>query len=186
MNSKRSEKDDLYKREADIAAALTYKNYNLKKYDEDIEERREVIKYVDLDEDSIFSSNRIRELFYRKIGLIKEEENNIRVLYEKKKDELMKLEGGKVLELPKDIENEFRNRDIKIVYGMDWLKNNNYSEEKNNEIVKSNPFIPYSIVMDKADIEAIEKNPINIYTSSPICIVKRENLEKAVGENDII
>lgn len=184
LNSKISEKDDLYKREADITAALTYKNYNLKKYDDDIEERREIIKYVDLDDDSIFSSNRIRELFCRKIGLIKEEENNIRILYEKKKDELIKLEGGKVLELPKDIENEFRHRDIKVVYGMDWLKNNNYSEEKNKEIIKNNPFIPYSIVMDKVDIEAIEKNPINIYTSSPICIVKRENLEKAVVEND--
>lgn len=91
------------------------------------------------------------------------------------------LKSGKVLELPKELEIELNKRDIDIIYGMKWLKNNGYSKEKNEAIVKVNPFIPYSLIMDRNKIEALKREKLESFTSSPIAIVDREKLERKLN-----
>lgn len=188
LKSLTSEKDSLVNRNAQIEKDIEYKEDVLKNYDEDINKRKEIIKYVDLDESYVFDTNKIRELFYRKIESLRDDENKLFIAYNKKNEEVMKLESGKILELPKDVERELKKRDINILYGMDWLKNNNYSQEENEKFINNNPFIPYSLIMDDDDIAILKENPISCYTSSPISIVKRENLinDKDNDKNNIL
>lgn len=38
---------------------------------------------------------------------------------------------------------------IDLVYGMEWLSKNGRTAEENAELVKKNPFIPYSILWER-------------------------------------
>ena len=44
-------------------------------------------------------------------------------------------------------------------------------------LVRNNPFIPYSLIMNRRDIEKLEKEPIESFTSYPIVILCREELD---------
>lgn len=46
---------------------------------------------------------------------------------------------------------------IDLVYGMEWLSKNGRTAEENAELVKKNPFIPYSILMERSFLEQISK-----------------------------
>ena len=186
LKSVTRQKETASNKSVQIDRDLKYKNEQAEKYDEDIEKRKEIIKYVDLNESYVFDTDKIRELFYRKIADIKEEENKLRILLEKKKEELLNLESGKVLKLPKDVEKELKKRDINIIYGMDWLRSNSYSEAENKRFIERNPFIPYSLVMNESDINVLKDNPINCYTSAPISIIRREKLTDSLKDNSEI
>ncbi|MBU3221744.1 hypothetical protein [Clostridium algidicarnis] len=73
---------------------------------------------------------------------------------------------------------------INILYGMQWLKNNGYSEKKNKQLVKKNSFIPYSLIMDEGDIDALRNERLDIFTNSPIPIIKRQDIEKEIETNN--
>lgn len=57
------------------------------------------------------------------------------------------------------------------------LKNGRTAEE-NAELVKKNPFIPYSILMERSVLERFQKNGEELYTSFPIPIIVKEELEQ--------
>lgn len=44
------------------------------------------------------------------------------------------------MELPDNLKEEFEKLDVPVVYGMEWLKKNGFTEKKNKEIVSKNPF----------------------------------------------
>ncbi|GAA0178975.1 hypothetical protein SH2C18_19370 [Clostridium sediminicola] len=159
---------------------LESKKENLDEFEKEIEKRIEEIKYIDFEEDKLFQSNEIIEAFLRKINFIKEDERKLRRIMDKQKEELEKLRSGRVLEIPKEIEEAFRKKDINIIYGMDWIKKNGRDSKENEEFIKNNPFIPYSIIMDAREIEILENESLEIFTSTPIPIIKREDLGKAL------
>ncbi|SHH90024.1 hypothetical protein [Clostridium grantii] len=161
---------------------LERKNEELKDFDKEIEKRVQVIKYIDFEEDKVFQNENIIDAFARKINSVKEDERKLRRLSDKVTTELKKLESGRVLELPKEIEGAFKKKDINIVYGMDWIKKNNFSLKENEEFIKNNPFIPYSIIMDEKEIEILEKESLDVFTATPIPIIKREDLGKELTE----
>ena len=167
---------------------LDNKKMELEDLDNEIEKQKEIIKYIEFTEDKIFNKEEIISAFDKKINLLKEEELNLVRLCDKLSDELEKLKGGKVLELSKEIEGKLKNRDISIKYGMEWLKQNGFSYEKNIEIIKRNPFIPYSLIMNEKDIKSLEKEPLDVFTSTPISIINRLDLESELEgvNNDII
>ena len=67
---------------------------------------------------------------------------------------------------------------IDLVYGMEWLSKNGRTAEENAELVKKNPFIPYSILMERSFLERFQKNGEELYTSFPIPIIVKEELEQ--------
>ena len=67
---------------------------------------------------------------------------------------------------------------------MEWLKKNGYSTEKNIEIVKNNPFIPYSLIMSSSEIEILKREGLDIFISNPISIINRLDLESNFLEVD--
>ena len=61
---------------------------------------------------------------------------------------------------------------------MEWLTKNGRTAAENAELVKKNPFIPYSVVMERADFERFRKNEEELYTSFPIPIIIKDELEQ--------
>lgn len=164
-----------------------YQNEKLKEYHEEFEKRKDILKYLDEDESIIFKKDIIIEKLEKKIQILNNDIKEFNKNHDKQLKELNMMKSGKVLELPKELEIELNKRDIDIVYGMKWLKNNGYSKEKNQAIVKANPFIPYSLIMDRNKIEVLKSEKLESFTSSPIAIIDREKLEEnLIDENNNI
>lgn len=157
-----------------------HKAYKLKEYDEELSKRRDILKYLGEDEDYIFKSEFIANALDRKILRLENDRSDLTKKLEKNSKYLNMLKTGEVLELPKELEVEFKKLDIKIVYGMKWLKDQGYSTEQKETIVRNNPFIPYCIILDKKTIKILKEEKLEAFTSSPIVIIEREKLEEAI------
>lgn len=147
-----------------------------KKYDEELKARRVVLKYLNLDDKSLFDTEKILRTSESKL----QEIAGMRRRLEKEEDVLQKeyqrLTRGKVLELPGEFEEELERLGIHVVYGMEWLQKNGCTEEKNLELVRRHPFLPYALILSGQEMEKLEHAKGEIYTSFPVPIVVRESL----------
>ena len=146
------------------------------KYDAELEARRIVLRYLNLEEKNLFDLETILLASSKKLREIA----GIRRNLEKEEDELekeyKKLTQGKVLELPKELEEEMEHMGIHAVYGMEWLQKNGYTKEKNQELVREHPFLPYALILSRQELGKMEQQKGKIYTSFPIPIIVREEL----------
>jgi hypothetical protein len=100
------------------------------------------------------------------------------------KEEYKKLESGRILVLPKELEDTLSTMEIHYVLGMEWLKKNDRTTEENQKLVSRNPFIPYSIIMSEQELSKLKGQELAVYTSFPIPIISRGDLEKVAEENN--
>lgn len=175
--SKGREKEDLSKELEGNRGNLAREEEKLKSYENSIEERKNIIRYIGLNESKLFNTEEIVLGFDKKLNILKNEERNYQISLDKEEQEYNKLKTGKVLELPKEFEEKLEKLDITPVYGMEWLKRNSKSQSENLELVEKNPFIPYSLILGALDLEKLDKEILDIFTSYPIPIIKREDLE---------
>ena len=148
-----------------------------KGYEQELEERKDILKYLELPEEKLFA----REEILHKAKIKMQELSSRRRTLEKKEDALQKeyklLVSGRVMELPDNLKEEFEKLDVPVVYGMEWLKKNGFTEKKNKEIVSKNPFLPYALILTRQELKKLSEGNGETYTSFPIPIIERENLE---------
>ncbi len=152
-------------------------------YEQELLKRRDILTYLGLDESALLEEEKILQAAGHKLL----ELENLRRNLEKEENELQKeyqkLTEGKILELPKELETEFEKAGIHIVYGMEWLKKNGYSQKKNRELVQSHPFLPYALILSDGEAEKLKQLSGSIATGFPIPILLRKNLgQKAKGQ----
>lgn len=168
------EKEQLFQKKAEHVRAGEL----LQEYKEELESRQVILKYLDLDESMLYEKAGILHVSKRKL----EELSSLRRGLEKEEDslqeELRGLTGGRILELSEDMEEEFRNLGISLVYGMEWLKKNGLTMEQNQKLVQNNPFLPYSLILTEEEIRLLEEQGRQIYTSFPIPVVHKEKLQE--------
>ena len=184
LKSKNNEKERNIKLMFDFENQLKNNESLIEELDEKVKICIDVIKYIDFGEERVFDTEDILNAFCTKIDFLEREKSKLIRQEEDILDELDKLEGGRVLELPKEIKKKLEYKDIKIIYGMEWLKKNGYSTEKNIEVVKNNPFIPYSLIMNSSEIEILKREGLDIFISNPISIINRLDLESNFLEVD--
>lgn len=155
-----------------------------KEYEEELSIRETILKYLDMGREERFDRDKILKVSDRKLREIGQLKRTLEQEEDKQKREYKKLTEGKVLELPEEIEREFENMGIPIVYGMEWLKKNGNTEEENKKAVKSHPFLPYALILSQQEMEKLSGRQGGVYTSFPIPIVKREELERLEGEKN--
>lgn len=145
--------------------------------EQELEERKDILKYLELPEEKLFA----REEILHKAKIKMQELSSRRRTLEKKEDALQKeyklLVSGRVMELPDNLKEEFEKLDVPVVYGMEWLKKNGFTEKKNKEIVSQNPFLPYALILTRQELKKLSERNGETYTSFPIPIIERENLE---------
>ena len=163
---------------AAISQKITGIEENLEDLNHKIENRKSIIKHIGFSEERIFDTEAILKEFQRRKDEVQESVRHIEINLRDLEKEYNKLKSGKVLELPENIKEALETEGINYVYGMEWLKRNNKNAIENKKIVKNNPFIPYGLILTLQDVERLKANNLGIYTSFPIPIVIRENLEK--------
>ncbi|MFT5874574.1 MAG: hypothetical protein ACI8WT_003544 [Clostridium sp.] len=182
VNVKEREKEDVSKEVSNITHELTTMKKERNMLLKEIENRKYIIKYINIDESKLFDKAYIINEFNTKIRILKEEENKLIIKLNKLQQEKKKLQTGRTLEISKVMEEKLRQRDITIIYGIDWLKKNNCSEKENIKFIEDNPFLPYSLIMEPEDLIKLQKDDLGIFTSYPIPIVKRESLTSKSSE----
>lgn len=166
-------REKYFQKDSDIKQAEKEK----KEYEQELEERKDILKYLELPEEKLFA----REEILHKAKIKMQELSSRRRTLEKKEDALQKeyklLVSGRVMELPDNLKEEFEKLDVPVVYGMEWLKKNGFTEKKNKEIVSQNPFLPYALILTRQELKKLSERNGETYTSFPIPIIERENLE---------
>lgn len=66
------------------------------------------------------------------------------------------------------------------MYGMEWLSKNGRTEKQNKELVAKNPFLPYSIIMERTVFERLAQIDEELYTGFPIPVIIRDELENTM------
>ena len=166
-------REKYFQKDSDIKQAEKEK----KGYEQELEERKDILKYLELPEEKLFA----REEILHKAKIKMQELSSRRRTLEKKEDALQKeyklLVSGRVMELPDNLKEEFEKLDVPVVYGMEWLKKNGFTEKKNKEIVSQNPFLPYELILTRQELKKLAERNGETYTSFPVPIIERENLE---------
>lgn len=166
-------REKYFQKDSDIKQAEKEK----KEYEQELEERKDILKYLELPEEKLFA----REEILHKAKIKMQELSSRRRTLEKKEDALQKeyklLVSGRVMELPDNLNEEFEKLDVPVVYGMEWLKKNGFTEKKNKEIVSQNPFLPYALILTRQELKKLAERNGETYTSFPVPIIERENLE---------
>lgn len=147
-----------------------------KEYEEELETRKIILKYLDLDEAVLFDKQKMIDASNRKRQEIGERKRILEREEEALQKEYQRLTQGKTLEMPEELEKEISALGIQTVYGMEWLQKNGYREEENVELIRRHPFLPYALILSKSDVERLKNNAGTNYTSFPIPIVFREAL----------
>ena len=183
-----SEKETIRSQERaleDKKEALVHKKTEIQKqtevyqlYEKELETRRNILKYLDMEEGYLLDRDRILTVSERKLRELDELRRNLEKEEDILEKEYQNLTSGRVLELPEDLKKELDNLGIHIVYGMEWLKKNGYSQKKNEELVRRNPFLPYALILSGQEMDKLAKNGKNICTSFPVPIVEREKMEE--------
>ncbi|MDE6828862.1 MAG: hypothetical protein K2P34_00770, partial [Lachnospiraceae bacterium] len=153
-------------------------------YEGELETRKVVLRYLDLPEDVIFDREKILHGSERKLREIAGFRRNLEKEEDILQKEYQRLTQGKVLELPEELEQELGDLGIHVVYGMEWLAKNGYSEQQNLELVRAHPFLPYGLILSEAEVGKLSRNMGGIYTSFPIPIVAREMLEGSRADRE--
>ncbi|MGN0158619.1 MAG: hypothetical protein ACI39W_05700 [Brotaphodocola sp.] len=173
----------LERNQEDIRETLSLKNmektrqYEIRKeYEEELEVRRKILRYLNLEETVLFDKEAIIHASERKCLEIKGIMRNLEKEEDVLQREYQRLTQGKTLEIPDALEKEISGMGIQPVYGMEWLQKNGYTEEQNLALIHQHPFLPYALILSKHDVERMKNCTGTSYTSFPIPIIYREEL----------
>ena len=136
------------------------------------------MKYIGMDEARMDQKNLILDQLDGKVKELDMERDSLIQKKAAQEKQFRQLKEGKTTELPENIRTYLEQNGIDPVYGMEWLTKNGRTAAENAELVKKNPFIPYSVVMERADFERFRKNEEKLYTSFPIPIIIKDELEQ--------
>jgi hypothetical protein len=152
--------------------------------EKELAERLVIMRYFDIPSGEQWDMDKILAAADRKLAVCEQAKR----MLEKEEDALQKeyvsLTQGKVLELPKELMALFGRLGIHVVYGMDWLRKNGYTAQKNEELVRRQPFLPYALILSKHDINTLAAHDREVCTSFPVPIILREHLEECMVSQD--
>lgn len=169
--------EDNSKRQGELSLKISHQEELLEDYEKQLEIRRMILRFIGLRDKELFKLQEIFEAFEAKLKELGQGKRSLEREKDALDEDFRKLEKGKVLELPGEFSDLLRYIDLNFIYGMDWLKRNGNSVEENKVLLKKNPMLPYSIIMSEQGLQKLATSSVNFYTSFPIPIICREDLD---------
>lgn len=147
-------------------------------YDKELDIRRNMLKYIELTEDKLFDAELIRNRLGEKIEELDISLTGLKTQAAKEKKEYEAISQGRIYELPDNVRTAMDSMGIAQIHGLNWLRKNGKSTEENIELVRRNPFIPYALIMTDNEYASLKKMSADIYSSLPVPIMLRKELEE--------
>lgn len=189
---KKAEAQKRYKEQSTYLNELQFKKLTNSKRSEEVsktlqgaeadcEKIKRILRYCNVEEQRLFDKPYITNQLESIIKLQEQDRDNL----QREMDRLWHLEelyeSGKNIKLPDEFEKGLKEFGIPLLYGLTWLTKQPIALEKKLNLIKQNPFLPYSIIMDSDSIELLRKEKLDIYTSLPIPIVEKNKLDKCLA-----
>lgn len=166
---------------SDVKHEISDQNNLLMDYEQQKSYRLRVIKYAGLKEPDIDRTDIIINSLANKLQELEIDKKKLIMAHSGLEKQHEQLKEGKTIELPDNVRNYCMQNDIRYVYGMEWLNKNSRKLDDKARLVENNPFIPYSVIMEKNAFERMRNIDEKLYTSFPIPIIIKEDLEKTTG-----
>ena len=175
------EEVDIAGKSSDVKHEISDQNNLLMDYEQQKSYRLRVIKYAGLKESDIDRTDIIINSLANKLQELEIDKKKLIMAQSGLEKQHEQLKEGKTIELPDNVRNYCMQNDIRYVYGMEWLNKNSRKLDDKARLVENNPFIPYSVIMEKTAFERMRNIDEKLYTSFPIPIIIKEDLEKKTG-----
>lgn len=175
------EEVDIVGKLSDVKHEISDQNNLLMDYEQQKSYRLRVIKYAGLKESDIDRTDIIINSLANKLQELEIDKKKLIMAQSGLEKQHEQLKEGKTIELPDNVRNYCMQNDIRYVYGMEWLNKNSRKLDDKARLVENNPFIPYSVIMEKTAFERMRNIDEKLYTSFPIPIIIKEDLEKTTG-----
>lgn len=172
------EEVDIAGKLSDVKHEISDQNNLLMDYEQQKSYRLRVIKYAGLKESDIDRTDIIINSLANKLQELEIDKKKLIMAQSGLEKQHEQLKEGKTIELPDNVRNYCMQNDIRYVYGMEWLNKNSRKLDDKARLVENNPFIPYSVIMEKTAFERMRNIDEKLYTSFPIPIIIKEDLEK--------
>ncbi|MDP4179433.1 MAG: hypothetical protein Q8900_14020, partial [Bacillota bacterium] len=172
----------------DYNLAAVKKKNDLNLFNKETAKIIEILSIKNLPMNVALYKGKLSELLHSEMSKLQEklleEQNKLR----ETEDTINRYETGLIM-LPKEVLQSFENKGISFEYALNFLKNYQGSKEEKENLVENNPFFPYGILLSDKDITLLKKESIDVYTSIPIPIINRSQLNKEIKidkSNDIL
>ncbi|HEY9060655.1 MAG TPA: hypothetical protein VIO64_09170 [Pseudobacteroides sp.] len=140
----------------------------------------QVLRAYELGEESIFDKERILSVLGSDLEKYHKIINDINLENSILKKQLSMYETGKVFDLADEIKKIFDESNIFVEFGFEWLKGLTENKNAKIKLVKNNPFLPYSLIVSKKDLERIQELEVKAMLTSVVPILVREKLENVL------
>lgn len=147
-----------------------------KRYQDEMDARLRYMKYLSLPEDKKYDREFICNAFDQKTGALRDVLKKIEREKETTETGIHKMKRGIVLEIPDEFGQLLHSLDINYVQGMEYLKNSGYTNKQTDELLDKVPLLPFSLIMSERELNKLAKATVDFYTSFPIPIVIKEQL----------
>ncbi len=152
-------------------------------YDQELEERRTILRYLELGERELFDLDKILSVSGRKLAEIANIRRGLEQEEHEQQKSRLRLTQGRILELPEGFEAMLQELGIPVVYGMEWLKKNGRTEEENQRLAAAHPFLPYALLLSRQELKRLSRHGGDVFTSFPIPILLREGSDRGDGSD---
>ncbi|MCR3921184.1 MAG: hypothetical protein NUK65_01545 [Firmicutes bacterium] len=158
-----------------VRVALANQENELKDFARETEKITTILRIKDLAPDPV---SQLRKL----VELLQSENSKLQKTLAKENGKLREVEDlmhryeTGLIQLPKEVIDCFASKGIEFQYALQWLQNYQGSLEEKENIVNSNPFYPYGIILREKDINLLKSESLDVFTSIPIPIINLNDL----------
>ncbi|MGH4139385.1 hypothetical protein [Clostridium sp.] len=191
MVNRDSIKKNIYDSTKDLTVqkiTLEKKNNELNSFKKETAKIIEILRIKNLPLNVAVYKDKLKEVLKSENAKLKENLSNEQDKLRQIEDTINRYETG-LIQLPSEVMRCFENKGIHFEYALNWLQNYRGSKEEKENLVKNNPFFPYGILLSTKDISLLKNESIDVYTSIPIPIINKGDLNKKLKidkRNDIL
>lgn len=150
--------------------------------DAQVEERRRILRYLELPEENFWQKERMLAAADRKLSELDRHRSALEQELFLLQKECRQLTSGELLELPEEFKELLKELELHPVSGRSWLEKNGRSVEENQKLIRQQPFLPYALILPKNELKKLGQQEKTVYTSFPVPLIERESLENVLME----
>lgn len=180
LSNARNRKEELGISIQKIKNDLSQKEKEKEETEACLEEIRKILIYMGIGEDRLYQKDYICQQIDKRISALRSEASDLVGRKDRLEKEKRMYETGDNLHLSNEIKDSLKELGIGIVFGFEWLKQQGISQDAKKELIRKNPFLPYSLIMSKDSIYKLQSQEAKVFTSSPVPIIEQDRLDESL------